>query len=242
MSALIDAMRELVTANRILAHEGVLDAYGHITVRHPDDPQKFLMSRSRSPEHVSLADIVTFTLDCKPIDDLGRPWYSERPIHGAIYQARPDVRSVVHNHSYDVIPFSVTKFPLKPLAHVAATAGHEIPVWDMATKFGDRTNLLVRQMEQGRDLAQTLGAGNVVLMRGHGCAVAGKSLRHAVMAALYLQVNARMVLSAVRMGAGSDIRYLSKGEIDTWNAMIGAPNSYDRPWEYLTRRAGCDEL
>jgi len=242
MSALIDAMRELVTGNRILAHEGVLDAYGHITVRHPDDPNKFLMSRSRSPEHVSLADIVTFKLDCTPIDDLGRPLYSERPIHGAIYQARPDVHSVVHNHSYDVIPFSVTKFPLKPLAHVAAAIGPEIPVWDMATKFGDKTDLLVRQMEQGRDLAQKLGSGNVVLMRGHGCAVAGKSLRGAVMAALYLQVNARMVLSAVRMGAGNDIRYLSKGEVETWMAQTTGANFYDRPWEYLTKRAGCDDL
>ena len=242
MSALIDAMRELVAANRILAHEGVLDAYGHITVRHPDDPQKFLMSRSRSPEHVSLADIITFRLDCTPIDDLGRPLYSERPIHGTIYQARPDVHSVVHNHSYDVIPFSVTKFPLKPLAHVAAAIGYEIPVWDMATKFGDKTNLLVRQMEQGRDLAQKLGSGNVVLMRGHGCAVATQSARHSVLAALYLQVNARLVLNAVRMGAGNDIKYLSKGEVETWLKMIDAPNSNDRPWEYLTKRAGCDDL
>jgi len=241
MNALVNAMRELVTANRILAHEGVLDAYGHITVRHPEDPNKFLMSRSRSPEHVSLADIVTFKLDCTPIDDMGRPLYSERPIHGGIYQARSDVQSVVHNHSYDVIPFSVTKYPLRPLAHVASAIGHEIPVWDIAAKFGDKTNLLVRQMEQGRDLAAKLGQGNVVLMRGHGCAVAGKSLKGAVLTALYLQVNARMVLNAVRMGA-KQINYLTKGEIDTWLGDTMRPNFYDRPWEYLTKRAGCDNL
>ena len=240
MSALIDAMRELVAANRILAHEGVLDAYGHITVRHPDDPQKFLMARSRSPEHVSLADIITFRLDCTPIDDLGRPLYSERPIHGAIYQARPDVHSVVHNHSYDVIPFSVTKVPLKPLAHVAAAIGYEIPVWDMATKFGDKTNLLVVNMEQGRDLAKSLDKNTVVLMRGHGCAVGGNSIYECVMVSLYTMVNARVLMDAMRLGG--EITYLSPGEIEEQQKVIRSPLAMNRAWEYLVRRAGCENL
>ena len=244
MSALIDAMRELVVANRILAHEGILDAYGHISVRHPDDPKKFLMSRSRSPELVKLSDIVTFNLDCTPIDDLGRPLYSERPIHGAIYQARPEVNAVVHNHSYVVTTFSVTEIPLRPIAHAAGGIGHQIPVWDIRDKFGDKTHLMVRKMEEGRDLAAKLGNNEAVLMRGHGCAVAGLNVKHVVILAFYLQLNARLLMNTLMLAGGQqqDIQYLWPGEVETRLHDERNPKFRDRAWEYWMRRAGCDDL
>lgn len=240
MSDLIKAMREVVIANRILAHEGVLDAYGHVTVRHPDDPNKFLMSRSRSPELVTLSDIVTFTLDCKPIDDLGRPLYTERPIHGAIYEARPDVMAVVHNHAYDVIPFGVTKTPLRPIFHVAGGTGTEVPVWEIREKFGDKTDLLVVNMEQGRDLAKKLGNNSVVLMRGHGCAVAAPTLFEVVSTSIYTMVNARVLMNAMRLGG--EVTYMTPGEVAAQQALMRKPGASARAWEYFVRRAGCENL
>ncbi len=175
-----DILRDLVIANRILAHEDVVDAYGHISVRHPDRPDRFFLSGSRSPELVTLDDIIEYDLDCNPIDLRGRAQYTERPIHGAIYRKRPDVVSVIHNHAYEVIPFTVAQgAKLRPLLHTAAGIGAEIPVWDIRPKFGD-TNLLVTTNAHGEDLADRLGSNRVVLMRGHGTAVAGISIRDAV--------------------------------------------------------------
>ena len=171
MSEVQQRLEELVIANHILAHEHVLDGFGHISIRHPERPDRFFLSRSRSPELVTLDDLMEFDLECNPIDQRGRMMYAERPIHGAIYQARPEINAVVHNHAYEVIPFSVTKEKLRPLLHVAGSIGANIPVWDIKSKFGD-THMLVVTMEQGRDLARTLGQGSVALMRGHGCVVA----------------------------------------------------------------------
>ena len=147
MSDLIQAMRDLVIGNRILANEGVVDAYGHLSVRHPDNPERYLMSCSRAPGLVTLADIMEFTLDGEAVDPRDRAPYAERFIHGAIFERRPDVGSVVHNHSHAVIPFGVTGVKLRPLVHVGAAIGTEIPVWDIRDKFG-HTNLLVVDMEQ----------------------------------------------------------------------------------------------
>lgn len=226
----------LVIANRILACEGVVDAYGHISARHPEDPDRYLLARSRSPELVEMSDILEFSLDGRAVLDNPPPVYAERAIHGAIYEARPDVMAVVHNHSYDVIPFSVTPVPLRPVFHVGGRIGAHIPVWDIRNKFGD-TNLLVVNMEQGRDLAACLGENRVVLMRGHGCCVAGTSIQDATMTAIYVQVNARIQMDAMRLG---EVIYLSPGEVaarpdpETDAARVGR----DRVWEYLCRRSG----
>jgi ribulose-5-phosphate 4-epimerase/fuculose-1-phosphate aldolase len=234
MSGLQDLLRDLVIANRILAHEGVVDAYGHVSVRHPDRPDRFFLSGSRSPELVTLDDIIEYDLDCKPIDQRGRAMYTERPIHGAIFRDRPEVLSVIHNHAYEIIPFSVSKtVKLKPLLHTSAGLGANIPVWDIRDKFGD-TNMLVTTMDQGRDLAQRLGPNNVVLMRGHGCAVAGSSLYEAVHTSVYLKVNAQLQAEAMRFG---DITYLSDGEIAQMSQSVKqGPES--RAWEYWARRCG----
>ena len=238
MEELEQAKRDVVIANRILAREGVVDAYGHVTVRHPGNPEHYLMSCSRSPELVTLDDIMEFTLDGDPIDQRDRQMYSERPIHGGIYECRPDVTSVVHNHAYEVIPFTITATPLRPVAHVAGTIGANVPVWDIRDKFGD-TNLLVTKMEEGRDLAASLGDNAVVLMRGHGCAVSGANIHQSVMRSIYLQVNARLQMDAMRLG---EVTYLSPGEIQQCGETLVGPLSTSRAWEYLSMRAGADRL
>src|SRR5262249_628206 len=175
MAKLDDLIEDLVTANRILAREGVVDSFGHISVRHPDNPQRYLLSRSRAPTSIHRAAIMQFTLDGTPVDPRGRAPYLERFIHGALYEARPDVMSVVHNHSESVIPFGVTGKKIKPIFHMGASIGHEVPVWDSHDCFGD-TALLVENMDMGRDLAKRIGAGGTALMRGHGATVAGKKI------------------------------------------------------------------
>ena len=234
MSDVLQAMRDVVVANRILAREGVVDAYGHVTIRHPDDPGRYLMSCSRAPELVSLDDIMEFTLDGEPVDDSSRVPYAERFIHGAIYEKRPDVNSVVHNHSHAVIPFGVTGVRLRPIIHVGAAIGADIPVWDIRDNFGE-TNLLVVNMEQGRDLADCLGGNRVALMRGHGCAVAGGSHRQSVMTSVYLQVAAELQTQAMRMG---EVTYLSDAEIEHCSATFTSEISVNRAWQYLRHRAG----
>jgi HCOMODA/2-hydroxy-3-carboxy-muconic semialdehyde decarboxylase len=230
------SLRQLVAANRILAHEGVVDAFGHVSLRHPENPDRYLLSQSRAPELVAKDDLMEFTLEGDPIDQERRPMYAERPIHGGVYEARPDVRAVVHNHSPAVIPFGVTGTPLRPIFHLAAIMGDEVPVWDIRDRFGD-TNLLVTTMEQGRDLAGCVGRGRAALMRGHGCVVAGGSLKEAVMAAIYLQVNARLLLDSLRLG---NVTYLSAGEVERMSETQLLPLSVNRAWEYWSMRAGCE--
>ena len=144
MSILSDTIEKVVTANRILAREEVVDGFGHVSHRHPTDPGRYLLARSRSPELVETGDILEYTLDGRCIDDKGgmKP-YAERFIHGAIYAARPDVTSVVHHHSYSVVPFTASKVPIRPLMHTTAVIGHELPVWDIRENFGPDTNMLV---------------------------------------------------------------------------------------------------
>jgi len=228
-----DLLRDLVTANRVLAHEGVVDAYGHISVRHPERSDRFFLSGSRSPELVTLDDIIEYDLDCNPIDLRGRTQYTERPIHGAIYRKRPDVISVVHNHAYEVIPFTVAQsIKLKPLLHTAAGIGATIPVWDIRDSFGD-TSLMVTTAAHGDDLADRLGANRVVLMRGHGAAVTGISIQNVVHTSVYLKINAQLQTEALRLGG--EVVYLSEGEIAE---MQRSAPGHARAWEYWARRAG----
>jgi ribulose-5-phosphate 4-epimerase/fuculose-1-phosphate aldolase len=233
MPKLEKLLEELVTANRILAREGIVDSFGHISVRHPDNPQHFLLSRARAPDCIEEGDIMEFTLDGTAVDPRGRAPYLERFIHGAVFEARPDVNSVVHNHSPSVIPFSVTATRLKPLLHMCANIGHDVPVWDCHDKFGD-TALLVENMEMGRDLARAMGAGRTILMRGHGATVLAPSIRHVVYVSIYLEVNAKLQMQAMAMG---DIKFLTPGEVDKIIARTG-PYSLNRAWENWCRRAG----
>jgi HCOMODA/2-hydroxy-3-carboxy-muconic semialdehyde decarboxylase len=209
-----------------------VDSFGHVSVRHPGNPQRYLLSRARAPERVEAADIMEFTLEGEAVDARGRRPYLERYIHGAVYEARPDVMAVVHNHSPGVIPFGVTGRKIRPIMHTCATIGHAVPVWDQRKKFGD-TNLLVENMKMARDLAKALGKGRTALMRGHGCVVVGHSLHAAVFTAVYLEVNARLQMQAEAMGR---VKFLSSGEIEKVTA---ATNEvwYSRAWQNWCRKA-----
>lgn len=225
-------LEELVTANRILATEGIVDSFGHISVRHPENPQQFLLSRARAPDCIEAEDIMTFALDGTPLDAGDRKPYLERFIHGGIYEARSDAISVVHNHSPSVIPFGITGKKLKPLLHMCASIGHEVGCWDSQDKFGD-TALLIENVEMGRDLARFIGPQRTALLRGHGAVVIGSSIRHAVFVSVYLEVNAKLQMQAMAMG---DIKYLSPGEVDKIAARTG-PYTLNRAWENWCRRA-----
>jgi ribulose-5-phosphate 4-epimerase/fuculose-1-phosphate aldolase len=233
MGAAAAAFDELVTANRILAREGVVDAFGHVSIRHPARADRFCLSRARAPECIEPGDIMEFSLDGAAVEAAGRKPYAERFIHAAVYEGRPDVRAVVHNHSPAVIPFGITAVPLRPLMHMCASMGATVPVWDSRTSFGD-TNLLVTAMPMARDLAVALGDRSVALMRGHGCIVAGASLREVVFNAIYLQLNAELQLRAAALGA---ITFLTDGEVA---AVMRTRSSFtfERAWEYWCQRAG----
>lgn len=235
MTDLSTNLLDLVIANRILAHEDVVDAFGHVSFRHPDNPDRYWLSCSRAPELVVAEDLMEYNLDGEPINQGDRIMYAERPIHGGVYQARPDVQAVIHNHSMAVIPYGVTNTPLRPIFHLAAVIGEQVPVWDIRDTFGD-TNMLVTTMDQGRDLAKALADGRVALMRGHGCLVVGSSIKTAVMASIYLQVNAKLLSESLGMG---EVTYLSPGEVELMGQTQVRPLSGDRAWEYWARRAGC---
>ncbi len=239
MSDLQDRIRDLVLANRILAHEGVVDAYGHVSVRSPLDPNRYFISVSRSPELVKSSDIIECGLDGTPVRPEKRALYIERHIHGGIYERRPEVMAVVHSHALEVLPFSISTTPLEPVLHSGGVLGHRLPVWDIADRFGD-TSLLVENMAQGRDLAERLAVNRVVLMRGHGFAAGGRSILEVVRIATILPRNARTLIDALRLGGG--VKALSPGEIDIRMAgRIDGPELY-RAWEYWATRAGCADL
>ncbi|HTS39784.1 MAG TPA: class II aldolase/adducin family protein [Xanthobacteraceae bacterium] len=226
-------IEELVTANRILAHEDIVDSFGHVSARHPERKDRFLLSRARAPERIEAADIMEFTLEGDAVDARGRKPYLERFIHGALFEARPEINCVVHNHSPSTIPFGVTGKKMRPLLHMCASIGHNVPLWDSQKKFGD-TDLLVSNMAMGRDLAKAVGKGRSALMRGHGAVVVGTSIRQAIWIAIYLELNAKLQMQAMSMGA---IKYLTNGEVD---AIIGRQKafSYNRAWENWCIRAG----
>jgi HCOMODA/2-hydroxy-3-carboxy-muconic semialdehyde decarboxylase len=230
--------RRLVAANRILAHENVVDAFGHVSVRDPRNAERYVMARSRSPELVEHSDLMVFALDGTPIDTRGRTPYGERMIHGAVYEARADVHAVVHNHSYAVLPFTIARQALRPVIHTAAVIGAEVPVWDIRDDFGD-TDMLVRHMDQGRSLAQTLGENSCVLMRGHGAVVVGRNVQEAVMTAYYLQVNAEVQRHALEIG---DPKPLTEAEITAATETQLSPLALDRAWEYFCTRAGIEPI
>jgi ribulose-5-phosphate 4-epimerase/fuculose-1-phosphate aldolase len=180
-------LRQLVIANRVLAHHGIVDSYGHVSIRHPDHPDRFVMSRARAPELITEDDFQTYNLEGEELNGDGRKAYAERFIHGGVYEARPDVMAICHNHSPSVIPFGTTKVKLRPIFHMAGGIGSDIPVWDIADEFGDGTDLLVSSVAMGRSLARALGPRPVALMRGHGSVVVSTSVPTVVSAALHME-------------------------------------------------------
>ncbi len=224
-------IEDIVTGSRVLADFGVLDGFGHVSARHPTNPNRFLMSRSLAPALVTAADIMEFDLDGNAVGNSGRSVFLERFIHSEIYKARPDVMSVVHTHSPGVIPFTVSQAPLRPMYHNAAFLAAGAPVWDIRKDFGE-TDMLVRDPSLGKSLAQTLGDKSVVLMRGHGDVTVGPSVKVAIFRAYYTDVNARLQSQAIALGG--DINYLTPGEgakADTVNLAV-----LDRIWNLWRMR------
>jgi ribulose-5-phosphate 4-epimerase/fuculose-1-phosphate aldolase len=202
-------LEDIVVGSRILADFGVVDGFGHVSARHPTNPNHFLMSRSLAPALVTADDIMEFDLDGNPVDARGRAVFLERFIHSEIYKARPDVMSVVHTHSPGVIPFSVSKVPLRAMFHNPAFLAVGVPVWDIRKDFGE-TSMLVANAALGKSLAETLGDKPVVLMRGHGDVAVGPTTKMAVFRAYYTDVNAR--LQAQALALGGEPNYLTPGE------------------------------
>jgi ribulose-5-phosphate 4-epimerase/fuculose-1-phosphate aldolase len=221
---------DLVFANRILAHLGVLDAYGHVSVRDPHNPDRFWMSRSLAPAEVSAADIMEYDLDCNALDAKGRPSYYEKWIHGETYKVRPDVRCVVHSHSPAVIPFSTTRVPLRPLLQMAGFLALGVPTFDDRPFIAD-SDLMIGRQFLGREMAKKLGPTSaVILLRGHGDVVVGQSIEETVFRAYYTEVNARQQEQAIALG-GSDVTYLTPEEGAAADKVVGSPASVSRSWQ-----------
>ena len=236
---LVVALDDLVAANRILANEGVIDAFGHVSCRHPLRAGHFLMARARAPALVEAADLMEFDGDGKPVDAGGRRPYIERFIHAAIYAARPDVRSVVHDHSAEIIPFGLSSTPLRALSHVGGIIGGPVPVWDIATVVGPKSNLLISNMAIGASLARKLDSNPVVLLRGHGAVAVGRSIRQATIAAVNLNAQARIMQNTIALGGG--VHALSPDEIAETAKIFSDETPGDaigRTWEYWCARAG----
>jgi ribulose-5-phosphate 4-epimerase/fuculose-1-phosphate aldolase len=230
LKALID---DLVAANRILYRQGVVDGFGHVSVRHPARPDRFLISAAKAPGRVTAEDIMEFDLDGKAIDGRDRPVYSERFIHSEVYKARADVNAVVHSHSPTVIPFSVTKVPLRPVHNTASFLAPEVPVFEMRTVAG-MTNNLVTDSARGKALVEVLGDR----LRGHGNVVVGPDVRRTVARAIYTEVNARMLLQAVALGG--PITFIDPEENKLIEAERGTRvtgHSVDRVWQMWLEEA-----
>jgi HCOMODA/2-hydroxy-3-carboxy-muconic semialdehyde decarboxylase len=202
-------LEDIAVGSRILADFGVVDGFGHVSARHPTNPNHFLMSRSLAPALVTADDIMEFDLDGNPVDARGRAVFLERFIHAEIYRARPDVMSVVHTHSPGVIPFSVSNVPLRAMYHNPSFLAVGVPVWDIRKDFGD-TSMLVSNAAIGKSLAVALGDKPVVLMRGHGDVTVGPTVKMAVFRAYYTDVNAK--LQAQALALGGEPNYLTPGE------------------------------
>jgi HCOMODA/2-hydroxy-3-carboxy-muconic semialdehyde decarboxylase len=223
---------DLVVANKVLADLGVLDGFGHVSVRHDKDPNRYLMSRSMAPALVKSDDILEYDLDSVAVDAKGQALFLERFIHGAIYKARPDVKAVVHSHSPSIIPFGISETKLRPVYHMSSFLGHEVPVFEIRDVAGSGSDLLVRTPEIGAALATALADETVVLMRGHGSVTVGTSIPQVVFRAYYAEMNARLQLQAIQLGA---VTYLSREEAaasaKTNDALVM------RPWELWKRKA-----
>jgi len=225
-SASAELIDDLVTANHILVHEGVLDGFGHVSVRHDRRDDRFLIARSMAPALVSAQDILECDFEGVPRDPQGRHTYVERFIHSAIYRARPDVTAVIHSHSPAIIPFGVTGARLRPICHMSGFLGGTTPVFEIRHTAGESSDLLIRSQALGLALASTLGQAAVALMRGHGSVAVGVSLRQVVYRAIYTESNARLQSEAMRFG---EVNYLTDAEAASTAAMID--EHLDRPWE-----------
>jgi len=224
---------DLVSANLILFNEGVLDAFGHVSVRNPNNRDHFFLARNMAPGLVTKRDILEFNMEGEVVNDDSRKVYLERYIHSEIYRERGDVEAIVHSHSHSIVPFSVVKSaPLKPLCHMSGFIGTHVPIFEIRDVTGNDSNMLVTSKALGASLTQSLGKNTLVLMRGHGSTVVAPSLKQAVYRAIYVEVNAQLQIQASRLGP---IEFLSEGEARA--TQITNEGQVDRPWNLWKSRA-----
>jgi HCOMODA/2-hydroxy-3-carboxy-muconic semialdehyde decarboxylase len=228
---LAETLHELIVATRILANEKILDAFGHVSVRNPNNPSRYFIPRHRAPELAEISDIVELNLDSEPVKPTDFRLYSERVIHGEIYKARPDVHAVCHHHAHTILPFAISGAEIVPVFHLAAVIG-KVPFWDQRDEFGD-TNMLVIKPEEGASLARALGPNWMVLMRRHGATVAGTSLRNLTFRSVFGSDNCKLLTQAMAHG---HVDALSPGEITLTAAYQERPPSTNRAWDYWVRQ------
>jgi ribulose-5-phosphate 4-epimerase/fuculose-1-phosphate aldolase len=231
-SATDKARIEVAIGNRILANEGVLDAFGHVSLRHPANPNRYFLSRSRAPELVEPGDVLEYDLDSNPVKSTSERLYAERVIHGEIYKARPDVMAVVHHHAPAMMPFCIAGADLLPVMHLGAVLGGKVPFWDQFDEFGE-TNMLLVQPEEGASLARALGMAPMVLMKGHGATGVASSVQELVFRAIYSCRNAEYQFLAKMLG---NVTTLRPGEVKKASEIYAMPTSNFRAWEYWTAR------
>lgn len=221
--------QELVTATKILLNEGILDTFGHISARDPEDPQSFFLAQKLAPSLITTGDILRFNLDGETSDN--RPSYLERYIHSEIYKARPDVQCVLHSHSPAVLPYCFTDTPLRPVTHMGAFMGEAVPVYEIRDKKGDETDLFGGGHDVCADIAESLGDQTVVLMARHGVVNVGSSVREVVFRAFYLEQEAKALTTGLQIGK---VKYLTPGEVKTAGALVG--KQIDRGWDHWSQR------
>jgi len=226
-----EAIRLCVLANRILANEEVLDAFGHVSVRNPENNKTFFQSRSLAPAFVTKDDILEIDLDGKVITKTDKKPYSERFIHSAILKARPDVNAVFHGHPHSVIPFSSTGVPIRPIAHFGGMFYEGIPLYD---DYDVSAGMLISSPEEGDRVARVMGKARALLLRDHGCNVVGESVPRMVMASIYLRDNAAIQQRALALGQP---KYLSHEEARQAAKMMFSPMGLERAWGYWVDRA-----
>jgi HCOMODA/2-hydroxy-3-carboxy-muconic semialdehyde decarboxylase len=228
-----DLLADIAIANRILFNQKVVDAFGHVSFRHPGRPDHFLLARNMAPGNVTPEDILEFDADSEPVDRSGPRPYLERFLHGEVYRLRPEVRSVVHSHSMAVVPFTVVPtVTLRPVCHMCGFLGRGAPVFEIRHCAGDASDLLIRDRGLGAEMAKVLGTHDAVLMRGHGSTVVGTTLRQAVYRAVYTEVNARLQMDALRLG---EPIYLTEGEAAA--AAVSTEGQVDRAWTMWAAQA-----
>jgi ribulose-5-phosphate 4-epimerase/fuculose-1-phosphate aldolase len=228
---LADVLHQLIVTTRILANENVLDAFGHVSVRHPHDRNRYFIPRHRAPELAEISDLIEMDLDSVPVRPTPFRLYSERVIHGEIYKARPDVNAVVHHHAHAMLPYAISGRELVPVFHLGSVLG-KVPFWDQHDEFGD-TNLLVVKPEEGRSLARALGRHAAVLMNRHGATVVGGGLKEMVARSIFMCQNAEYQMRALALGAATP---LHPGETKLAGVISAMPNVVTRTWEYWSLR------
>jgi ribulose-5-phosphate 4-epimerase/fuculose-1-phosphate aldolase len=225
-------VEELVLANHMLANEGVLDGYGHVSMRDPGNPSHFLLARHLAAAVVTASDVILYDLDGKPLKtQSGVVGYTERFIHSEIYRTRPDVNAIVHSHAPDIVPFTVSSVKLRPLSHMAGFLEDGVPVFEIRDT-GGMTDMLIRTPTLGKALAQTLGSRPAALLRGHGAVITGPSLHVVVGRAYYMVFNAHAQLQAVSLGGS--IKFLDPEEA----RKSAAQDGFERAWDSFRRKLG----